>query len=290
MSEKEAAVTGRYYDEIQERLVYIGESANAEMWDAFWAPTEEAVRTAIVNDRGTRWLVRLTQRFLSVDAGRILEGGCALGHNVAALRRAGYESVGIDFATETVIAVHAVAPDLNVFLADLRRLPFGEGSFAGYWSLGVIEHFYSGYDCLAEEIERVIQPGGYVFLTFPCMSPLRRLMARFGRYPRLRATNEPPGFYQFALEAGRVVADFERLGFHKRFQTSMSGLQGMKDELGPLGRPLQKLYAYSGASFFVRALRGVIDRLAPLGIGHACVLVLQKEANPARDHENRRQS
>jgi SAM-dependent methyltransferase len=278
MMEQEAPVAQRFYEKRHSRLVYIGTPATPEMWDSLWRPSEDAVRAAIVNDRGTRWVVALTRRFVALDRARILEGGCGLAYNVAALRRAGYRSVGIDFAPETVSVLGQVAPELGVFLADVRSLPFADNAFDGYWSLGVIEHFYQGYQRLAHEMVRVIRPGGYLFLTFPCMSPLRRLLARFRRYRPLHTEEEPPGFYQFALDPSRVAADFEQLGFLKRHQSAMSGLEGLKDKFGWLGKPLRALHAYTGRRFFVRALRAAIERLGPLvGTGHSCVLVLQKQ-------------
>jgi SAM-dependent methyltransferase len=278
MSEKEASFVDRYYDDVHERLVYIGKRATPEMWDSLWAPTDDAIRAALVPGRGTRWLVQLTRRYLPIGSGRILEGGCGRGHYVSALRQAGYATAGIDFAPETVAALNRVAPELGVLLGDLRSLPFLDHAFAGYWSLGVIEHFYSGYQLLAREMTRVIRPGGYLFLTFPCMSPIRKLVARSGGYPVLHVPEEPSGFYQFALNPRRVVADFEELGFRRRYQTSMSGLQGLKDEFGILGRPLKALFEYGGRSIILRGIRAFIDRLAPLGAGHSCVLVLQKQS------------
>ena len=273
---REPSFSERYYDAPNQRLVYIGRSATPEMWDALWTSSEQAVRDALKPGRGTKWLTKLTRRYVPPGGGRILEGGCGLGHNVSALRRAGYETTGIDFAPETVAILRRLAPELGIFLGDLRSLPFADASFAAYWSLGVIEHFYFGYDLLAGEMTRVIRPGGYLFLTFPCMSPLRRLRAAIHGYPPFQPGGEPVNFYQFALDPRRVIAEFERWGFRKRYQTSMSGLQGLKDEV-PLFRPaLQVLHDYSGRSLLLRGGRFLMERLAPLGAGHSCILVLQK--------------
>lgn len=276
VNNKEASFSIRYYDESDNRLVYIGESATPEMWDNLWAPDEQTVRDALKPARGTKWVIKLTRHYLASGAGRILEGGCGLGYNVAALQRAGYQTTGIDFAPQTVSILQRVAPDLDIQLGDLRSLPFADNSFAGYWSLGVIEHFYSGYEPLAKEMARVIRPGGYLFLTFPYMSPLRRLKAWLGRYPALKTDGEPVGFYQFALDSRRVVAEFERLRFEKRYQTSSSGLKGFKDEVGLFRKPLQLLYNYPGRSVLLRGVRFLMEGFALLGAGHSCVLVLQK--------------
>jgi SAM-dependent methyltransferase len=267
----------RYYDAPHNRLVYVGESATPEMWDSRWAPTEAAVREAVRNEKGTRWVVNLTRRFLPQRGARILEGGCGLGYNVAALHRAGYRVSGIDFAPETVSMIGRVAPELGVFLADVSALPFADAAFDGYWSLGVIEHCYRGYQPLAEEMRRVIKPGGFLFLTFPCMSPLRRLLATLRHYEPLSSEEEPPGFYQFALDPVRVVSDFVSLGFTSRYERGMSGLLGIKDELIWAGAPLRALSGYNGRQFAIRALRGAIERIGPaFGTAHSVVFVLQK--------------
>jgi SAM-dependent methyltransferase len=273
---QEPSASQRYYDELNRRLVYIGKSATPEMWDALWASNHDSVRQALTPGRGTRWVVNLTKRYLPAGA-RVLEGGCGQGHNVAALRRAGYDCVGIDFAAETVSLIKRFAPKFPVMLGDLRSVPFLDSAFDGYWSLGVIEHFFYGYDSLAAEMTRVIRPDGFLFLTFPYMSPLRRLKAAISQYRTdLPLNREPAGFYQFALDATSVVDAFARRGFVKRHQTRMSGLKGFKDEIGRFGGPLEKLEAYPGRSVPLRGLRFMTEGLAWVGAAHSCVLVLQK--------------
>jgi len=56
------------------------------------------------------------------------------------------------------------------FFSDVRKLNFPDHYFDGYWSLGVIEHFYKGYDEIIHKIYRVLHPGGFLFLTVPEMS------------------------------------------------------------------------------------------------------------------------
>ena len=267
----------RYYDPAHHRLVYIGKRATPETWDELWTSDLETVRNAVKPGRGTKWLVRLTRRYLAPGDGRILEGGCGPGHNVAALQRAGYSVLGLDYAAETVATLRRVAPELRIVLGDLRSLPFEDASFAAYWSLGVIEHFYYGFEELAREMARILRPNGFLFLTFPYMSPLRRYRARLSRYPTLQSEGEPQGFYQFALDAGRVAHEFDRFGFERRYQTSKSGLEGLMEDVGPFRRPLRWLHDYSGGSMFIRGFRFVTEYAAPLGAGHSCVMVLQKK-------------
>src|SRR5438132_10618217 len=66
----------RYYDRPHGRLVYVGSRATPAMWDHLWTAAEETVRNAVKPGRGTRWLVRMTRRFVAPEDGLILEGGC----------------------------------------------------------------------------------------------------------------------------------------------------------------------------------------------------------------------
>jgi len=42
-------------------------------------------------------------------------------------------------------------------------LKFPNNFFDGYWTLGVIEHFWEGYNQIIEEAKRVIKPGDIYF-------------------------------------------------------------------------------------------------------------------------------
>jgi hypothetical protein len=134
---------------------------------------------------------------------------------------------------------------------------------------------------VALEMARVIRPGGHLFLSFPYMSPVRRLKARLGLYPSFAGGEEPRGFYQFALNASIVGLEFENYGFRLRSLKALSGLKGCKDEIAVLRRPLQALYNYPGFSIVLRGLRWLSDPvLAALGCGHSCVMVLERTSRP----------
>jgi SAM-dependent methyltransferase len=172
----------KYYDRENQRLVYINTAADAAYWDSHWSQfcSGGDVRNyvSVVN----RHVLKCTRRHVAPGS-RILEGGCGRGQNVYTLHANGYDVYGVDFAPETVSRINNAIPELKVSLGDVRHLPFEEGFFDAYWSLGVIEHFYDGYDEVSREMRRVLRKGGYLFLTAPSMSRLRRLKAALGRYP-----------------------------------------------------------------------------------------------------------
>ena len=140
------------------------------------------------------YVTRITRKYLRPVDGVILEGGCGDAVHVAALAASGYRCIGIDSAEQTVSALQSAFPELDVRLGDVRHLDFDDAAFAGYWSIGVIEHFWDGYGPIVQEMSRVVRTGGYLFLTFPYMSPVRRLKARLGLYPRLETDLEPAAF------------------------------------------------------------------------------------------------
>jgi SAM-dependent methyltransferase len=258
------------YDPTARRLVYCGENSSPALWDAHWALDANA-RANVLAIKDTL-VTHITAQYLKPGDGAILEGGCGRGQNVAALAHHGYSCVGIDYAEQTVTQLNRLAPELDIRLGDVRQLPFADGHFAGYWSLGVIEHFWEGYDPLAREMRRALRPGGFLFLTFPCMSPLRRLKAALRCYPRHRG-DQPGGFYQFALPVSSVVKHFEALGFRLLRAMPHDGENGAMDELPPLRPLLRWLYAYQGPSRLLRRLRAAIPDWA----GHCMLLVLRKE-------------
>ena len=174
-----------YYDNREERLVYVRAAASADFWDSHWK-TDQLRRMVT---QGNGFVVKQTRAYLPPGA-RVLEGGCGRANTVWGLRQAGFDAVGVDFAEKTVLAINDVAPEIDVRFGDVRDLPFEDASFDGYWSLGVIEHFYDGYQPIQNEMLRVLKPGGFLFMTVPAMSPLRQLKARLGRYPSFEPSDD----------------------------------------------------------------------------------------------------
>lgn len=90
--------------------------------------------------------------------GRVLDLGCGVGHSFELL--APRESVGVD-ADADALAGQA----RETHMADMRELPFEEGSFASVLSVQSIEHVPDPERVLAEVV-RVLAPGGRaVFVT-----------------------------------------------------------------------------------------------------------------------------
>jgi SAM-dependent methyltransferase len=264
----------RYYDKPNSRLVYLGQGATREFWDKHWA-LDDQLREKTLGAKDT-FVAKATRKYLKPEDGVILEGGCGTAVHVASLTKNGYRCIGVDFAPNTVETINRAVPELDVRLADVRHLDFEDSSFVGYWSLGVIEHFWHGYEIIGREMARVIQPQGYLFLTFPYLSPLRRLKARLGFYPVWEGQEAPTSFYQFALDHRHVVERFGEWGFDLVQATPMLGLRATKEEVGALNPLLARVYHYKGSSPLVKGLGLVLSKLLTPVSGHQILLVLEK--------------
>jgi SAM-dependent methyltransferase len=265
----------KYYDQANSRLVFEGAPADSAYWDSLWDGISDFEH--LVARGATDPLIRtITPQYLPPRPDvRILEGGCGIGHHVAGLQQLGYDAVGVDYAARTVAKINQLFPELKVQQADVRSLPFPDNSFDGYWSLGVIEHFFDGYEVIAEEMYRVLKPGGYLFLTFPHLSALRRWKIQHNKYPAFnRATFSTERFYQFGLDENAVAAAFTALGFKLRKKQRINGLKGFKDEVPHVKPALQ--YMYDSRLFPLRVAKVVLSEALTPVASHSILLVLQK--------------
>lgn len=266
-----------YYDKENRRFVYIGESATPDFWDSHW--DAENFKETMKRGKNNRFVLGTLRKYIPDKEGKIMEGGCGGGQVVYCMHVHGYESIGIDFAKKTIEQVKGAIPELDVRAGDVRDLQFPNNYFTGYWSLGVIEHFWDGYHDILEEMRRVLINRGYVFLTFPYMSPLRRLKAKFCLYEEFnRDGEEKENFYQFALDPDTVIKDFEAIGFKFIGKKSRGGIGGFKREVSIAKPLLQKLSDYQGKSLWIRGFSYMLDEvLAGLGTGHTIFLVFKNE-------------
>ncbi len=266
----------KYYDQSNNRLVFVNEAATPEYWDKQWET--ESLKKNVLSGAHERFVYPHTKKFLP-SGSRILEAGCGKGHFVYSLHQRNYEAYGIDFAPKTIQQLQEIFPEIHFTLGDVRSLPYEEAFFDGYWSLGVIEHFFDGYDQIANEMSRVLKNGGYAFITFPHMSFLRKWKAHHGYYELFNTEKiDPVHFYQFALDEKTVIKHLKNLGFSLVYKQPLEGLKGAKDEITGLpGNVFHSLY--KNKSFLGQCLSYVLARvLAPFS-SHSILLVFRYEKN-----------
>ena len=263
----------RYFDPVRNLLIYIESKADPSFWDSHWKLDKNI--TKILGVKNT-FVSRITKQYLKPKDGIILDGGCGKGTIVASLKHNRYRVIGIDYAKKTVNILNQYLPELDIRLGDVRDLPFEDNYFIGYWSIGVIEHFWEGYESIAFEMSRVLQDNGYLFLTFPYMSPLRRMKARLGLYDLWQETMPTNDFYQFALNSKLVIEDFQKLGFKLVMTLPFDGIKGTKDEIAIIKPLLQKLYDYKGKKKLINVIRKNISLITSPKASHCILLIFKK--------------
>ena len=262
----------RFYDQNKNRLVYLGEAASSEFWDEQWSSCRttkriESTRNPIITGKTKKYLPK---------GSRVLEGGCGQGQYVYLLEKSGFSTIGVDFAEKTVKKINELYPSLDIRFGDIRNMDFDNGFFDGYWSFGVIEHFYDGYDDVVIEMCRVLRPQGYLFMTVPTMSPLRKYLSQKGKYPLWEDANQDVDkFYQFALDANKIVIDFENAGFKLCEMRPYGGLKGFKDEVTFLKPLLQPVF--DNQNIFVKAIKIFLDFVFQPIAAHTTLFVFQKK-------------
>lgn len=221
--------TTRYYDLANNRLVYLAQGVSAEFWDEVWNREKlKNVYTDVLPHR--HYILQTTRTYLPIGA-TVLEGGCGLAQYSYFLGRMGYKTIALDYAEKTIDFLKENMPQVNPILGDVRSLSLEDGSLDGYWSIGVIEHFYEGHLDILKEMRRVIKTGGYLFLTFPTLSWVRKLKIRMGIFPAWQDGMKTDHFYQFALDHQFVRRELEEVGFEIVSSTGIDGLKGMRDEI-----------------------------------------------------------
>jgi len=259
----------RHYDAQNRRLVYLTGTAHPDDWDMRWS--RSALEKLFVPGRNA-WLVAETRRYLPKGA-LVIEGGCGCADKVFSLTTGGYHAIGFDTAQKTLHRAHEACDELQIAVADIRSFPLTDGSVDGYWSLGVFEHFEEGMDAQLQEASRIVRGGGYLFMTVPIMSPLRRLKAKLNAYPPLAEI--PAGhFYQYAYAPQAVIDAVESNGFVLVRSRLFDGIKGLKDEADLLQPALQRLY--DSKSMAARVLRRFVDVAFRAVCGHMGYFVFRR--------------
>jgi len=261
----------KYYDKDNKRLVYVDSRADESYWDQHWDSNN--FKKSIQRNFDP-FVTGHTKKHVKKGS-RILEGGCGIGQNVYLLSKQGYDVVGIDYAKKTVNKTNTYRPELDIQFGDVRELPFEDNSFDAYWSFGVIEHFYSGYDDIMKEMGRVLKKDGVLLMTVPTMSFLRQYKAKNSLYPEWKEDSKKiKHFYQFALDRNTIINKFENNGFQLISSHSISGFKGLKDEVTILKRPMQ--YLYDSNFILLRVIKKLIDKLVQRFSGHMTLFIFKK--------------
>ena len=222
----------KLYLKDKKRIIHLESNANESFWDMRWDLENNIDYVKGLYDSNSKLVVEKTLKYIKKGS-KVLEGGCGMGDKVYHLQKEGINAYGVDFAPNTVNILNKNFPDLNISLGDVRKLMFKNEYFDGYWSLGVIEHFYDGFDDISDEMFRVLKFGGYLFITVPTFSLFRRIKATLGFYKKVNSSfPEHENFYQFMISKNELIHHFESKGFELIESYYRGALRGFLDELG----------------------------------------------------------
>lgn len=251
------------------RLVYYREAADAAYWEQHWVKHFDAniYTAAQAGELGFRKWEPIYTRYLP-ESGKILEAGCGLGQVVLALRVRGYDVEGIEWAEQTVEMVNRLLPDLPIRKGDVTALDIPDGYYAGYISIGVIEHREAGPEPFLKEAYRILQPGGVALISVPYLHPLRKLKGRLGFY---RGKIEGLDFYQYAYSQEELGRFLQAAGFKVLAYESYDGYKGIKDEISLI--PFLLRQRYLGIRLKQRLQRSAY---AENHFGHMVMAICQK--------------
>ncbi|MBP1690855.1 MAG: glycosyltransferase, partial [Bacteroidetes bacterium] len=260
------------------RLAYYREKADAAFWDRHWSAMQSRGAYAEAERGYLGWFERPFATYLP-RAGKILEAGCGMGQHVVALRVRGYDAVGIEWAPRTVQAARSIFPTLPVEVGDVTALRVPDAFFAGYVSLGVMEHRREGPEPFLREAFRVLAPDGIAMISVPHFHPLRRAKGLLGAYGGETADLE---FYQYAYGVGEFAGHLRAAGFDVLDRWGYDGIKGLKDELPWLRR----LLAHERYGPRVRSILARTPQ-AERWFGHMMLYVCRKPAAavPVQHHE-----
>lgn len=232
------------------RLVYYQRQADDAFWDSHWETHFNPEHYDWFEKGNLGLFERLFPRWLPRE-GKILEAGCGPAHYVVALRARGHDAEGVDFSQKTIKRIQHYRPNLPVRVGDVTGLDVPDGYYAGYVSLGVVEHLEKGPEPFLKEAFRILRPGGIAIVSVPYMNILRSRKARQGKYDK---SSEGLNFYQYAFSREEFSGLMQSVGFEIADIDGYDPFKGVKDEvpvvsrlrhLSVIGRPFQKFITFT---------------------------------------------
>jgi SAM-dependent methyltransferase len=188
-------------------------------WDAVlesWQDSPAASRLRAYSDEANRALL---EAWLPKQCGRVLKTDAfdeAVAEGLAPFLAARSERlVEVDASPATVAAARARHPDLDALVADVRSLPFEDGSFDVVVSNSTLDHFPSldDVESAVRELQRVLAPAGLLIVTLDNLrNPLVSLRNALP-YPLLHRLGLVPYYVGATCGPRRLQRLLEAAGF-----------------------------------------------------------------------------
>lgn len=247
-------------------------------WEENWKPFEvEELMEIFTYPRVKKQLDLYLKYFSKND--KILEGGCGLGPYLIYLRKQGYNVVGVDYNEEPLKKIRQYDSSVPVSVMDVKKLSFPDGTFDGYLSLGVIEHFIEGPEGAIKEAYRVLKDNGTFIVQVPVMniflaltSPIE-LIKRNKLVRKLIGKKDKVYYWQCYFKKNHLKKILEDHGF------SVAEIVPMDHEHSVISfcRVFRDTKSYDGANSAGLVLSRFCEKFFPWFTAANMVLVCKKE-------------
>ncbi|MBK8166069.1 MAG: class I SAM-dependent methyltransferase [bacterium] len=240
------------------------------------------------DDAEARRCLALLPRLAALPAGggeRVLDLGCGDGRHLGPLASAGLAATGLDLSDPLLRAARAREDGVPLVRADMRALPFGDGSFAAVLSLFTAFGYFGpegGDREMVAGIARVLAPGGHWYLDYLDADRVRDELG-----PAVRERQRVAGPLR-VLEIRRLDGDAVAK------EVRLTALPGREAEAGALGvgphgiAYTERVALYTLSGLDALAATGGLWRVAgagdydgaPLGAGTRWVLAYRRGTRP----------
>lgn len=242
-------------------------------WEAIWGRASiETELEAVGYARAQETMARY-RPFLPPDQ-PILEAGSGLSAVVIALRRRGYDVIGLDYAENALHASRAYEPTLKLAAGDVHALPFADETFGAYLSFGVLEHFESGMGAPLREARRVLRRGGALVLTIPYPNVVYRLAKWKNR------SAPQSGYYETAYTRSALIREVVGAGF----QLAIAAPTSHSFTLWGIGRPF-RAPGYYRTSALAEAVGAALRFTLPWAFNYMTLIVAHKPGSSVPVHQ-----
>lgn len=218
--------------------------------------------------------------------GPTLEAGCGMGRWVVHLNSKGSPTWGVDNSLIGLKKGLAHDPSLPFVAADVRYLPFPNGFFTNYISIGVIEHFIEGPDAVVQEASRVLKPGGIAFVSVPCQNTVRTARIKLSRLfspksvaqdPTGSHIEQPDHFFEYYFTPQELQSLLQKASLRVVASIPMHPVYGLAVDFPIFIARGSSLLYRTKITWIGRRIAGLLYRISPWTSAHMVMCVAVKE-------------
>jgi 2-polyprenyl-3-methyl-5-hydroxy-6-metoxy-1,4-benzoquinol methylase len=155
------------------------QSQEAQFNEARYGDVHLKVEELVLDDR-VNSVIRLVKK---LGGKRILDVGCTDGFLSQEFRKQGLYAIGVDASAKAIENARGRCDEVHVADLGKERLPLPDACVDLIWAGEIIEHIYDT-EAFAEELLRVMQPGGRLLLSTPNLASwINRISLLLGAQP-----------------------------------------------------------------------------------------------------------